>query len=949
MMKISKPIIGVIILAILATPLFATIPGDLRVYIGIGPNDKTSFYLCVNAKNPEYATETIKFNPENICFYYDKGHHIWTRYTTDRYGNHSFRVLDLPLYYGASIEHPIAMFEYLASKNIIKAIFYDTILYDPVYGVSFFGLYEPQFVESTPTGYIKLLFSDKGTHTIRYLAVSKAIGPEPFIFYGRLLSKEEVANEPPFVEIINPKPGTMLIHTDVVNLEFRATDPENKTMICYYYVGNIENAISVLSGEKVSIALKIDYIGNVSISVICKDPYGLTGQASTYVIRELPPSASIIYPYTDDLVTTSELSVSYMVADNGEYIVCNLSIVGTNVSKEINITLPESGVAFKRTTLDLSELSDGAYYTLKLVCTDSVGLQTQSQVTFEYALDPDRSERWCTSPEINGEWYGDHCCGDDPGEHLSTDAKGYPTPQAFDPTTCSIIELDLGQCDDDSDCPPGGWFCASETVRELRTYKCVKDVGEIVGSCQEVVIDTQDCSAIDPSYICSNGICTPAETPNQPPTITILYPEKDQVINVTIYKKQIQVKFKVSDDNSVAVLCNLTLNDNIINLGVLNVSETYTYNVTGVVNGTNTLSITCLDSYNATSTASITFTVNIVPAECIVDSDCGIDGWQCVSSTERAYIDYICDAGKCIANITKVETAPSGHICIDGRFVSETTLECSSDADCPPDDRICTQDKTGYIIRDWYCDLSTGTCKYEITKTVSCGENQYCIAGVCWDKGETACEGLIITYCISETEYIELVAVYKEDLETCVYIPVGTFTCPAGTVCFAGKCSSEPTANLPPVINYNITPRKVKVGDTVTISVEVSDDNTPVLFVNVTAQIPELIQIYKGIVAAGKTITAYYIPPHASTHIISISAIDQYGVETTVQDTIEVEEKEEAPPGPPAGAPTAPTGPAGAAAPTAAAIAKAPTAPIWLIIIVVIIIVGILAYFFLRR
>lgn len=939
-------------LVLAGIPVFSvTMPGSLRIYVGVDTSYSNYLAACTNVQNPSYASNDTIFSIENVCFYTNYTNYPVAGFVLNS-TTYGINIIDAFTFMPGG--YPIYMFEYRPGANVLKEIFYslDPLIYGPN---RTFAYEETRFIETNPTGYIKLLFDVPGTYRIRYLAVDKAIGPDPIILFGPVYIKEQVYNEPPRVVINSPKLGTLLVNTNVVTLSFTAEDPEGQAVTCYYSVGGRENAVSLLSGETVNITLTVDYIGNTSISVICRDPYGATGSAFTYIIRESPPSVVIITPYDNQLITNRTLPIVYMVSDNGPYVVCNLSVMDyyNNVltSKIENISLPSTGINYKHTYIDLSSIPDGRTYILSIVCNDNLNLQASTQIRFEYATDPDKSQRYCTS--LGGEWYGGHCCGDDYGEATSRQAKGWPTPEAFDPATCSIIQLSPGQCDDNSDCPPSGWFCTNETTRELRQYQCYIPPGQKIGNCVVVTQRTETCPS---GQICSNGVCSTQQVANKPPMITILYPSEGELINVTNATMYIPVNFTVTDDNSNSVVCNITINNKIETIGSVNISDIVTYNVS-IVNGTNTVSITCIDAYNATSTSTVRFKVNKLPVECVVDTDCGINSWQCISQTERAYVTYKCEVGKCLVNITAVELAPTGYICMDGSLVPENTLRCTTDADCPPSDNICTADKTGVIHRKWYCDTTAGVCKYNIVGTTQCSPTQTCIAGRCWEKGGRLCEGLMLSYCTSNTTYQQLVSVYKDEIGTCVYVPVGVFSCPEGTTCFAGKCSVQPTGNLPPVINITLLSTKVKVKEALGILVTVYDDS-PVVFVNVTAFAPEPIIIFKGPVLSGKQLKLFYVPPHASEHTILVEAVDQYGVTSTSSVSVTVEEvtttaPTTAPPtAPPTGAGvTAPAGgaPSGVGLPSAAAIAKPSELPPEILIILLIGIGGGIAVFLLTR
>lgn len=928
-----------ILLFVLLLPIYSQIPTSPKIYIGYTGSNLPVMYACVNVQNPYYASNTTIFSRENVCYYINtQTNTTQFAYLTSTFGNKVISLQTTPMQFLVAVE-------YQAGVNILKFFSWSpTAPYvSPGYPINLisYGYREEKFIETNPTGYFKLLFNTPGTYIIRYVAVDKAYGPQPLVYFGPVYSKEQIYNEPPRIYISSPTPGTMINETDTIQLVFTPIDPEGKPMVCDYYVGATSYSISVNSGEQVSVYVYLPYQGNITLRVICKDPLGAAGSAMTYVIRAVPPSSVITFPYDNLLQTSPSLPVRFMASSSAPSMVCNLSIRNTNITKSFNLTIGQTW-ATVNTTLDLTPLSAGYYY-LDLLCVDSYGLQTSSSVRFEYATDPDQSQRYCLN--IGGEYYGDHCCGDDPGEYTSKQrTKGY----AFDPATCSLIQLQPGQCYEDSDCGSSGWFCTNQTAREFRVYTCDKTTG-VVGTCKYIVQSTEDCTKYGSTYFCSYGVCTNQTYINQPPNITYIEIYDvgktfdfriDPNVNKTVYinvtnnpTRAIFIFVSTSDDNS-APSCNITLNNKQLPISYYQIYATgnaadYEFKsvVSDYVNGTNTLNIVCTDAYNLTTTATISLIVNKLQVECIVDSDCGRSGWYCTSPTELHYISFVCAAGKCTSvldyeavynyttdsieykNYMPPQTAPQGYICYGSSFISTSNLRCSTDADCPGTMFACTPDNTGLQKLQWYCDVATGTCKYNVTAAYNCPAGTMCVSGACWPTNETSLEGSMVSICTSNTTYMSLVATFNKQINKIVFVPTQEYTCPSGTMCFAGRCTSNVTSLTPPaIVIENITLPIVRVGETTVLVIRVYDPGQ-VVYLNVVARIPETIDVYKGVVLTSRPIYIFYKPPHASVHTIEITAINQYGLSSTTTTTVEVQEVTT----------TTPTGAATGAAPTGGA------------------------------
>ena len=374
----------------------------------------------------------------------------------------------------------------------------------------------------------------------------------------------------------------------------------------------------------------------------------------------------------------------------------------------------------------------------------------------------------------------------------------------------------------------------------------------------------------------------------------------------------------------------------------------YSVNIPVDLNKTSySVTVSCENIYNQTNSQAIQFYVNYTAENtCEVDSDCGVDGWYCVSSTTREYRDYYCDNGVCKVTVTQTETCPAGTYCYHGQCVQQ--IVCSSDADCPADEWVCVGGdySTSKEYRDWYCDVNAGYCKYNVTQTVECPSGTVCVRGTCVEPG--SCPGP--TYiCIDNETRSELVWVYDEDLKKCIGIMLAPESCPTGVACVDGKCGGG--VNVAPRIEWieptNLT---VKVGETVTIKFKVSDDNTLALLTRVYISHSPATKVFEGYVTSGQEETVTFTPEEEGTYTVTIVASDGYGSESTYQTTIEAVTAAAPPTGAAAAPGAAPTGAAPTGAPAGVPTAYMPARGIsWYIAIPILIGVGILLYYLSKK
>jgi len=779
---------------------------------------------------------------------------------------------------------------------------------------------------------------------IKYLAIDKHVSPPPIVLEGKDYSKEEIYNEPPSVQILSPSDGSRV--EDVFQLQFKATDPEGRAMTCTYKIDNgSPRAIgSVVSGDTVNVQIELYYIGEHTVTVECTDPYEASGSASITVINKKIPTVVVADPKENSLIETTSYTLTYYVGDNVPVdLDCEIKVDDTTIdtfTEHVESTL-KSGTR----TLDLSSLSAGSH-TITLTCTDQYGLQNSDTVDIDFATDEDDLQRAC---EYHGhEWYTDHCCGDDPGEYMSTQAQ---PGQAFDYTSCTLIDLNPGECDDVGDCihwsgSGTGWFCSSSTQREHRVYNCNVQPGNIVGSCEYSVDQTEDCTNYGADYFCSDGVCTNTEYTNQPPTVTITQPEDGSTVSAAITQKYLDIHYTVTDDTSDYASCVLSYDGNNINLGAIKAdgSEQIAQIKLNPSKTDYSVTIDCTDKDNAIGSAAVSFTINYtVYQACEVDSDCGVDGWVCTSSTHRAYYDYSCNNGVCQVQVTSEEDCASGTFCLNGQCVNQ--IPCNTDADCPHDEYRC--DGNNVVYRDFYCDTNTGYCTYTDTQVKTCESGTVCQAGVCVTPGTCAPPTYV---CLDQSTRAEVVFVYDENIGKCVGYLTATENCASGESCTYGVCSSGTYTNLAPSLEW-ISPSPsttVNVGQPVTFKFKVSDDNSLAILVRVfVAHSPEK-KIYESVVASGNEVSVTYTPEESGTYTVRAEAIDGYGTQTVYTTTIE------ATGGAGGGGAAPPAAGAGGAGGGGAPIPVAPTGPaisplLVLGIIGGVVIIGALAYFIMRK
>jgi hypothetical protein len=794
------------------------------------------------------------------------------------------------------------------------------------------------------TGHFGIYVPSGRSITLKYIAIDKAIPVYPFIAVGKEYSKEEVANEPPSVTIESPSNDTIV--DDSFYIQFTAVDPEGRSMVCYYAIDNgpLNEIGAITSGSSVKVLINNIYIGRHLVTIKCFDPHNAVGEDSIYVVNGKAPSVVIVDPRDGDLVRSKTLTVYYYVGDDHPNTLnCALKIDGENVDS-FDVSLSSQLTPGQR-SIDLSSYASGTTHTLTLSCVDEDGLSSQHTISFKLCLDPDDCEEYCK--DVGGEWYGvGHCCGDDEGEHLSTEAK---PGQAFDPETCSIIDLAPGQCDGVEDCGINDWYCADPTTREHRIYSCVKDPGELIGTCQYVVNQTEDCTTYGSDYFCSSGQCVNISPTLYPPVITIIEPSDGSTVEVPLTQKYLDVIYKVTDDTSLYTHCTLKYLNKSVYLGLIPANGSL--QTTQIMLDTNvtsyTITIECTDKDNMTSNTTSSFTVSYTYSNaCRVDEDCGVSGWVCSSENERKYITYKCVEGACTIEVTQVESCPEGTYCHNGQCVEAP--ECHSDSDCPADEWVCVNG-TMKEFRNWYCNTTSGRCEYTVDKTETCPNGTTCLSGVCHEEG--SCPGP--TYvCVDNHTRAEIVWYYDSDLKKCVGVELSHESCPAGMSCVDGKCGGG--SNLPPSITI-ISPangEEVSVGEPVTIKFKVTDDNTLAILTRVYVIHSPPNKIFENLVTASQEAEVSYVPKEEGTYVIKVEAFDGYGASSSSQVTIEAVPKEKPPSGGGGGAPSAPiptTAGTGAGIMPSAMMVGREASPLTLVIAAIVIGAVVVCYYYLRR
>ena len=815
-----------------------------------------------------------------------------------------------------------------------------------------FGLYP---VNGSSVG---MLLSGNSTLNIQYIGVGSfggnvlySIGPIFTLLYNVTTNQTNITPSTPTnitcavpsLNIVSPSNGTVVTSGSTIDLIFTVNTSTGYVAYDIYVDNNLYISGIGISGTKI-VSITLTGSGYKTIKVrayyTCgSEIYEATKSITVFVslppkvwITSILPLANITNPIGYPVVNDNYIKVYYVLS------VYNLSLTYMNCRIYVNLTKPAEisiGDTYREinktlyirgqqtsdvVTMNLTGMSEGLY-DLVVSCSNG-NIMASDSIKFLYAYNTSHSSLYCEA--LGGFFYNDNCCGDEPNENTPSQVSGYPNATYFNATTCSLEPIPIGKCLLDEDCPPPGWICINETYRGYAEYHCSINGSKInpttFGNCLFNITTIQKCPS---GTTCSYGICT--SVPVQPYLkIGIAYPQEGESISLS--NLTIGIKFYVLDPVSDRVHCKISINGNIVKE-----SNYYTgTNITEfipVYNGTNYLSIGCVDVQNLTNTTSVSFNVN-TGVTFASSKECGIP-YVCLTNTRSAVLRYYISSGLCKYDILSEKSASAGEHCLHGSIADDMYINPKEEIIgfiCGPDAKSIYQ----VIYHKGGVDM------YKIGEA-----KNRCVLGMDVSSSDLKYfNGMIIPVCSNNHTISVYKIVYDKSTNRIYYEQVKNITC--NTTCIAGLCTNNFTISYPNIDIISI-PNNVTLGSKANITLMV-EDPYPTVYLEVydihgyTSDV-----VYKGVISTNVYNTITYSPKSASIHTLRFVVTDPLGISYAYNYNINVTSAPSVAPGgvPPGGVPS------GIGIPSAAAISR--ELPFIIAALLVSAIGGLLAYYFVIR
>ncbi|MGC9133272.1 MAG: hypothetical protein ACP5GJ_02630 [Nanopusillaceae archaeon] len=807
--------------------------------------------------------------------------------------------------------------------------------------------------------------------TISYIA----IGNSPGIYSYQLgqpvgVSKQVYECPAPIVNIISPVNESSFSSGQVFNLTVQDAPVYNNLSISAIqyiilvndqvytqnitippqpYTGSIRNfPITINAGGNTTIKAIVAYqyssgcigINATSISVYITAPFQL-------VINNIEPIRAV--PNTSigyNVISSTNLSVKFTFSGNVLYptqLVCSISANllspcsnETGLSSIITLYGPVTytGPEVSPTVyLNMTNAIQGIYR-VSVIC--NISSTTLSKfVDILYAYNPNTCKLFCSA--LNGYYNGTYCCGYG-GEQLPSQVTGYPDPTYYNSSTCSLVKLQPGQCVNNKDVPPDGWICINSTTAAYVNYSCSVNYPKIdplaIGQIIQNITTLKDCG---PDAVCSYGQCVPIGQNITPSlSIEVIYPQQEQ--NIYAPDGTIFVEFIPRDNIQPEVLCRLYNNNVMVSEGRY-ASGNITIVQIPVKSGLNILNITCTDIYNITNSTMVRF---MVTTGYIVTSPkgCGLP-YVCLSPTQAALVKYDIVGGMCNYTVIQTYNASPGQYCFGGYLINASQVSVSEQLfgkSCSPDlmtilIQQLTPTQQGVAVNLYPIQ----TAKYRCMFGLSIEPDQL----QSFDK-------MIIPVC-TPNNTIEEYQIFAQN-GTILFEKIGEKQC--NNLCVAGLCVQPGYIIQPPTVQLISVPKKVAVGDNVTVSFMVSSAY-PTAYVQIYVVSPKnSTLVYSGVFETNKLVDATFIMPDPDQAEIYVFALDPAGFTGSSSEVVELTSAVTTPETGPTPTPTPPTGVGGGLPSVGAAIASALTSqggPNIILILIAIAIGSAVAYYYFRK
>ncbi len=659
---------------------------------------------------------------------------------------------------------------------------------------------------------------------------------------------------------------------------------QNITTPTQPYTGSINNfSITLNSGGNITVQAVVAYqyasgcigINTTSIKLYATAPLQLV--VNSIGPLSSVPNTSVGYP----VVSNSNMSVQFTISGNvlaATQTTCTVSAnlitacaSGSQTSASATVgPFSYTGPSYTTTAyLDMSNAAQGVY---QVTVTCNVGSTTLSNsIQVLYAYDPNACSLYCSA--LNGYYNGTYCCGLN-GQPSPNQVKVYPNPTYYNASTCSLVQLQPGQCVNNYDVPPPGWTCLNSTTVAYVTYSCSVNYPPVNPPAVGQVIQniTQEFSC-GPSATCSYGQCVPIGQNITPSlTINVIYPQPGQMVYAQ--NGQIYVQFIPNDTLETQVACTIYDNGQIVGQGQYT-SGNLASLLIPVQSGQNTLNITCVDINNVTNSTVVQFTVS---TGYIVRSpnECGIP-YVCLSSIQAAYVQYQVVNGMCNYTVIQTYNASTGQYCFGGFLINANQVNVQQQLfgqTCAPDAITIEQEQLtpsspGVAVNIYPLQAAPYRCLLGLSVTPSQLQSF---------------NGMIIPVCTPNNTIVEYQIIAQNG--TVYFQNISEQSC--NSLCVAGLCVQPGYTIQPPTIQLINVPTNVNVGQQATITFEVGSPY-PTAYVQIYIITPtNQTLVYSGVVNTNIPVQATFTVPDPEQAQIYAVAEDPSGLTGTATQTIEI-------------------------------------------------------------